>query len=384
MNIKDIVITEDHYNALGIVRSLGENNIEVILILTTESNRTYVDKSKYVSRTIRIGHDVDRIIQQINFIASDSSNYYVFPLSDFAAEIVDKHYREFSSNVTAPQMGGKMLYWQDKEISKNRAKACGLYTAKSKIFSFSQSAEDLEWNVFPAIVKPVVSIEGAKSDITIVNNQGELFIALQTFDGKNYSRVLVEEYIHSDDDYMIEVLGYSAHGKAEISGIVKKKREYPMRRGSTSFAKLVDHLPNLDLDNICKYIESVGYDGLFDVEFKSANSIPYFIECNFRNGAPSYALTLVGRNLPILWINNKCGNNILSCRPQNNNCYFMCEQTDVINLLKREVGIKEWVHDFRASNKIFWNAQDRKPAAIYYRMFIADMIKRFWRKLSND
>ena len=62
----------------------------------------------------------------------------------------------------------------------------------------------------------------------------------------------------------------------------------------------------------------------------------------------------------------------------------MCEQTDVINLLKREVGIKEWVHDFRASNKIFWNAQDRKPAAIYYRMFIADMIKRFWRKLSND
>ena len=31
MNIKAIVITEDHYNALGIVRSLGENNIEVIL-----------------------------------------------------------------------------------------------------------------------------------------------------------------------------------------------------------------------------------------------------------------------------------------------------------------------------------------------------------------
>ena len=45
MKAKALVISEDHYNALGVIRSLGEEGIPVDLILTTESKKTFVDKN---------------------------------------------------------------------------------------------------------------------------------------------------------------------------------------------------------------------------------------------------------------------------------------------------------------------------------------------------
>lgn len=63
MKAKALVISEDHYNALGVIRSLGEEGIPVDLVLTTESKKTFVDKSKYISNTVRVSHDEDQIIE---------------------------------------------------------------------------------------------------------------------------------------------------------------------------------------------------------------------------------------------------------------------------------------------------------------------------------
>ena len=47
---KAIVIGSDHYNTLGVIRSLGEKGIPVYLILITQ-NEGFVDKSKYVAQS---------------------------------------------------------------------------------------------------------------------------------------------------------------------------------------------------------------------------------------------------------------------------------------------------------------------------------------------
>ena len=46
MENKAILITEDHYNALGVIRSLGEKNIAVDLILTSDTYDSFISRSK--------------------------------------------------------------------------------------------------------------------------------------------------------------------------------------------------------------------------------------------------------------------------------------------------------------------------------------------------
>ena len=51
--IKAIVITEDHYNALGVLRSLGEKGVQIHLLLFSEGD-TFVDSCRYVYETHKI------------------------------------------------------------------------------------------------------------------------------------------------------------------------------------------------------------------------------------------------------------------------------------------------------------------------------------------
>src|SRR5699024_7222927 len=129
-----------------------------------------------------------------------------------------------------------------------------------------------EWDSYPAIIKPLLSKEGQKSDIVIVSNEDSLKISLNEFQNKGYSRVIVEEYIAGDDEYMVEVMGYcSGSGKPFIGGVIKKIREFPIQNGSTSFAEIIYENHRLDFFAIDKFLKNYSYSGLFDMEFKYAN-----------------------------------------------------------------------------------------------------------------
>lgn len=374
-----IIISEDHYNALGVIRSLGEEKITVHLILTTQqSARTYTNRSKYVKSVHYTGHNDEIIISTISELISTEKTYFLFPLSDYAAMLLDRSYQLFGSNTVCPNMSGNMLGYQNKEKCKQLAISCGMKTAEALVVQLN---EGFEWSTFPAIIKPLISQEGAKADITIVSNNEELCKALETFKNRNYSRVLVERYLTGSQEHMVEVLGCSTKDTVFIGGIIKKLREYPMMRGSTSYAEIVAQHEGINAENIKTFIEKTGYIGLFDVEYKYVDGECYFIECNFRNGAPSYAFTQYGCNLPVNWISLHKGeitNNIFF--EQQKNLFFMCEQTDVLNMLKRQVPFVKWVNEYRQSKKIFMVKTDRAPVVKYYTEFFWMIIKRLIRR----
>lgn len=376
MKNRAIVLSEDHYNALGIIRSLGEAGFSVDLILTTEAKHTYVDKSRYVTNVIRVSHDDQMILEAINLFSNNCEKPYLFPLSDYTAMIVDKNARYFNENIVCPQMNGEMQTYQDKINSKELAKKCGMKTAKYVRYAIG---DDMNWTIFPAIIKPLVSQEGSKSDITIVDNLEELNEALLRFGEKHYKQLLIEEYLTGENEHMVEVLGCVFNGNVFIGGIVKKVREFPMKRGSTSYAQIVSEHEGVDLVLVNDYIKKTNFDGLFDVEFKYVDGSGYFIECNFRNGAPGYAFTQVGCNLAENWILGKNGKELRTVN-YNSNMFFMCEQTDILNALKREVKLNQWIKEYLSSRKVFFIMNDMRPVIYYYSLFLGMIIKRLFRK----
>lgn len=376
-NFIAVIITEDHYNALGMLRSLGECGIENILLLTSQG-KTYVDRSKYVRRTVKIGRTSEDILSSVKEIAKENKDntYILFPLSDFAALVIDENYDTFPENVIGPNMAGQMAEYQNKAFSKERAKECGLNTAKGTILDIGCNSRD--WNIYPAILKPLASVDGFKSDICIVTDYDELIGQIASFKEKGYCKILIEEYICGNDEHMIEVMGYAAGGKVEISGIISKIREYPIKNGSTAYAKIVDEHEDINIDNIKKYIKQSGFCGLFDIEFKYSDGTAYFIECNFRNGAPAYAFTCKGQNIAVGWLEDMLGISVERKNKETDKQYFMAEQNDFINMLKGNVTFGRWIKEFNNSNKLFFSRNDLKPITAYYFRFFIQIFKRLF------
>lgn len=370
--IKAIVITEDHYNALGVLRSLGEKGVQIHLLLFSEGD-TFVDSCRYVYETHKIKRTESAIIQSVSQIISSGERFFVFPLSDFSANILDKNYVQLGEKCIIPNMRGKMNFYLYKHNTKEKAQEYGLLVPKGCILS--KDEENADWDVFPAIVKPLISIEGKKSDIITVANRTELNESIKSFREKGYSNFLLEQFIEGDDEYMIEVMGYRGKGTTEVCGIIKKIREYPIQNGSTSYAEVVEEHEAISCESVKRFVDELDFFGLFDMEFKYADGKAYFIECNFRNGAPGYALTKRGRNIPFEWILDVLEEKSISSRSSRKKC-FMCEQTDIINMLKGTPGVFTWCKQFFCADKIFFSWKDLKPVITYYVIFI----KKFLRK----
>ncbi len=363
--MKAILVTDNHYNALGVLRSLDENNIYVILILLN-TEKCFVEYSKYADKCIKIEKSEINIINVIKEVANSSDEFIVYPLCDYAALVIDENYKEFHSNIIIPGMQGNMRKYLNKDYAKKEAKENGLNIAEGRIIENFEISK-LHWDVFPAILKPVQSIDGIKQDIVKVNSIEEMKLKLFELKSKGYERILAEKYITGEDEHMIEVMGYcSIKKEVVICGIVEKIREYPIINGSTSFAKIVKNHKAIDKEVIAQFIKSSNFYGIFDLEFKYAEGKIYFIECNFRNGAPSYAVTISGNNIPSLWFMDSNDNENINYVKENKELLFMCEQYDVINMLKGYISPFKWFIEYSKSAKIFVDKSDLKPYIIYF------------------
>lgn len=338
--------------------------------------QSMVDKSKYVEKTYKIDKSVENILNTIITISKDNNKYYVFPLSDYSALFCDEYFDKVPHNVIMPNAMGDMRRLENKYVMANLAEQIGLKTPKHIEINL-QNTEELNWNIFPTIIKPLLSIDGLKSDITIVYNLSELKKSLKKFVEKGYNRVLLEQYITGKEEYMIEILGYvDKSNNIFFSNIIHKVREFPIKNGSTSYAYFTDEEKDIDKTMLAKFVKKCNFWGIFDFEFKYSDGKSYFIEMNFRNGAPSYASTISGLNIPYCWMLNKNSKNL-----KKKNFSFMIEQNDIINLLRGEVKLKDWIYEFLTAKKIFWKWKDFSPCLSYYNNLILQIIRRRkWKK----
>ena len=361
------VVGDWHFNSLGLVRSLGESGIDVIFINLSEGG--YADSSKYTKKCYHVSKKED-IIKYLFEAAEDEKGIAViFPASDEAALIIDENRSILESKCICPGFNGNISEFMDKERMGLLAAETGFNVPSSLKAEIKEGFEKaLSKFPLPFIIKPIKSVEGSKSDIMICRNSEQLkdAVKLLSSDESSYSEILVQQFVEGNKNLMVEYCGCKTPGrKVEIFGQLEKIREYPVNRGSTTYAVIKEEITYLNIEMFDRFLDMTGFSGLFDLELKIVDDVPYFLEINYRNGAPSYGFTKAGFNIPFTWYCQQTGTE----KAENtvNETYLMSERDDLNNVKDKNISLFRWIKDIRKTDTMMiFNKKDHEPFSKSY------------------
>mgnify|MGYP000091968358 FL=1 len=100
MNLKNrtfIVFAEEHYNPLGVIRSLGEGGFKPVAIIT-KGGPQLASKSKYLSKVYYVENREQGLKILLNEYSGCKEKAFVYACDDTTEEFLDNHYEELKEN----------------------------------------------------------------------------------------------------------------------------------------------------------------------------------------------------------------------------------------------------------------------------------------------
>lgn len=376
---KIIVVGSEHHNTLGVLRSFGEIGIRPDLIITKEP-KPFVIHCRYINTVYRISCETEIVEILLTHFGGETLPPIVVCCNDKSSAIIDENYDKLSDLFILPNargLQGEIKRLMSKTVQYQLAKQVGIIAPKTWTIKGNQPIpQDI---VYPCIVKTDASVDGSKSDIKVCHTFEEL--------RDNTSReveYLVQEYI--DKDYELNVVACSCHKGQDVvvPGVIHKIREYPIRKGSSSFSVLepCSSYPNLPVDKIKQILALIEYDGLFSIEFVCKGDKCYFLEINLRNDGNGYVPTSAGVNLPYIWSYSRVYSKIPTYKSQTPH-YFMADMRDIFHVIKnRTLTFREWYKDLKRTNCfLLYNRRDKKPFYVFLWYWCVDVLRLLPRKI---
>ncbi len=293
---KYIVIGGEHYNPLGLIRSLGVAKIKPIAIIK-KASFGIASKSKYIKKL----HLVDSYDEALDLLKKEYGNEilkpFVFTSDDQMTSILDNNYDELKDKFIFynAKKQGEISKYMNKEEIMNLAVECGLKVAKSWKVYDKKVPKDI---TYPCLTKAIISTkDNWKDDSFICKNEEELKKALKTIKSKE---ILIQEYIIKKNELCYD--GFSCDNGKKVLYAISSDYLF-VKEGAYSNYMLVSNSHHKELeDKLSKMFAKIKFDGIFSVEFLvDENNNYYFLEINFRNSTWSWASTKAGMNLPVLW-----------------------------------------------------------------------------------
>lgn len=364
---KAIVLGSKSVNSTGLIRSLGRGGINV----TFASTYSKVE-SKYTSDYLKLPKSKEKWINILTeYAKKQNDRIAVFPSDDEAAFWLDDNYNSLKEYFIVPNANGKMRYIADKEAMSSLAKEAGLNVPKFKKISLNDYIENIE---YPIILKPYAGFAGDKGDICICRNDEDYIHAKNQLIDKGYQEVLLQQLIEAQNQEEVGLMGISFSSECIIPGVIHKIRSYPIGRGSTSFAKFVPQLDDINFLKIKKFIAMTEYQGIFDIEMIKAYGKYWFIEINYRNGQYGYTPTAAGYNLPVNWLYGMKNEKIEKYKSFQE-IYYINERDDYRHVKEGYIGRMEWLKQFRSAKAYgMYCPGDQRPFVRQY-VKIPDRVK---------
>lgn len=371
-----IVFVIDHYNPLGVIRSLGENGIRPIYIAIRHRVELGV-KSKYVSKVHQVenveeGYQV--LLENYGEIYKTGEKPFVLFSDDKSVEYFDLRYDEIKDKFityNANGIQGRIMEFMDKKNILDLAKKHGLSVLEPVVVNKGEIPEGIEYPIITKDINP--NSGGWKSDVFVCQNEEELKLAYSKISSPV---VLLQKYIEKKTEFAFE--GCSVNKGQSTLLAIKSTYKYAIPAYYSPFMtceSLHDEKLKAALEGM---LAEIGYEGIFEIEFLvDQNDNAYFLEINFRNATWSYAATKAGMPLPYIWVkgmlNGKIDHDDYKEVPGG-----FTAMVEPIDYAKRiELGLstpEEWLADFKKADCGFYYSEDDLEP--FYEMV------RNWDKLS--
>lgn len=284
----------EHYNSLGIIRTLGEAGIMPVYVVV-KGGPVFASKSKYVKES----HYVDTVDEGIEFILSKYSDpcekSFILVEDDWTVAIMDKYYDRLKDNFYFFNAGGNLLTYFDKDVVNRLAVKHGLKVPKTWKVKVGEIPSDIE---YPIMTKSVNSIgEEWKDIVYICRDDVELKAA---FSKMKSEYVLVQQYIEKVDEVSFDA--FSVNKGKDVFIVMEAYQMYNIPDKYSPYWKIHNYR-NTDIgEKIEKIIGEIEFEGIFEFEFMIDQEDNYwFLEINLRNTALGYATTVAGMPQVTLW-----------------------------------------------------------------------------------
>lgn len=292
-----VVFATEHYNTLGLIRSLGEAGMAPDYISITGKAKV-ASTSKYINKNIFVSSIEEGYKVLIEEYGNISEKPVVLCMEDKVLCILDEHYDEISDKFIMFSSGakGRTLEYMDKYNILELAKKHGLKTLDTIVVNKGEIPSGLTYPIITKSISPVIG--GWKSDVHICENEDELKNA---YDNILSPQVIIQRYIDKKNEYCLDGISLNK-GKNNII-FIESVYNY-LIKGYYSPYMTVKPFVNFEVKKpLDRMIEEIGFEGIYSIEFlidKDDNY--YFSEINFRHSTWAYAATVAGMNMPGLWV----------------------------------------------------------------------------------
>lgn len=318
MSQKVVIIGHSFSSRLSIIRSVAQIGCEVTVVVQTgyyrfckklDTHKPIDCYSKYVSHVYYCHRkDKESLIQiLLQKCADPGQKVIIIPDSDDSVATIDDHKEVLGRFFWFPYIcngSGSIAYWMEKTHQKEAARSIGLNVAEGVVIDIRDGEFDVPANVgYPCYTKPLATMNGGKGGMRRCDTPDELAAALKCFIAtrSRTGRVLVEDYKEINQEYAL--LGFSDGKEVIVPGILKLLAVSAQNKGIARQG-MVMPVGNLQwlVDKFKKLVLTIGFVGVFDIDFYESKGVFYFCEMNLRFGGSGYAYTRMGVNLPAMMV----------------------------------------------------------------------------------
>ena len=355
-----IVFCEDHYNSLSLIRSLGMDGVNSIIVLVGE-NPYLITSSKFTKNII----NVNSIQEGYDYIMENFTNQqlkpFLYSCSDNIESFLDNHFSDLNNHFYFFNGGknGQITKYMDKETILLAAKECGINVPKSERVSRGEQSINVP---FPIITKSISSNTGGwKNDVFICRDKDDLN---QAYKQIKSDPVLIEEYIEKKNELCIDGISFNGGEEIYMPFKVNYLRFTPKAYGNYM---MVSPFDDKDLsEKISLLFKKTKFSGIFSIEFLISPDGEYkFLEINFRHSTWAYSSLKGGANLPLIWANSCIKGYLDTVRVNLKSESFtaMAELADFNDHVRHgDLSLWQWLKDFHNCPCTYiYHPNDKKP-----------------------
>ena len=369
-----IVWAIDDFNAMALMRQLGQHKDANILFLIIGSKR-YAYKSKYCTNFIETKNLDDGFNYLKEHYTSESEKPILFTSGDNVMVYLDSHREEIEKHIFLPGCikKGDTEYFTDKYNMWSVAKKVGMNVPGCILVS-KKDANSLSNINYPCLIKPSHETPGFYNEFKfkMCKNEKKLKRTLKYV--RESSSFVVQDFVKCENQLL--VYGCRTPQKEAVicgSMLVDRYSE----TGSSSHGIIKSDLFGLiDKKLIEAFLNEIDYVGLFSFEFGVKDNKAYFFEINLRNDGTSNLFFQSGANIPLYLAYSFVGKDCSELNIKSNSGEAIDDLFDYENVIKRRISKKQWKRDLDNSSYFkYFDKGDLEPYFIAKKCSKKQMVK---------